>query len=243
VSGFNLKASPASVVWVEPHRLTAGGKTLPLDGLPQEDQIAKVLQELPQGATSWVVDDLWAPSVLLRDVVALPTGIEAQEAFFRWKFTSSLALESPYSVQPLALGEGSWLLAGIREDIRDSWLQTALRLGRPVHSLLPRWLHLYNRLAPSQNMPGMLLSLCPHPQGGFTGTLAAWGRTLTLLRQWADPADPATWMQERIAPTAAYMHRESRPPQELWIWGAPSWPESELPHHLLQPEILAQEAL
>ncbi|MFZ1615263.1 MAG: hypothetical protein WAT51_13880, partial [Holophaga sp.] len=82
MSGFNLKASPASVVWVEPHRLTAGGKTLPLDGLPQEDQIAKVLQELPQGATSWVVDDLWAPSVLLRDVVALPTGIEAQEAFF-----------------------------------------------------------------------------------------------------------------------------------------------------------------
>ena len=243
MSGFRFKASPASLVWLEPHRITAGGKTWPLDGLPPEDTVARVLQELPQGPTSWVVDDLWAPSMLLRDVVALPTGTEAQDAFFRWKFASSLALEAPHSVQALNLGEGSWLLAGIREDIREAWLLTALRLGRPVHSLLPRWLHLYNRLAPSQDLPGMLLSLCPHPEGGFTGTLAAWGRTLTLLRQWAEPADPETWVQERISPTAAYMHRESRPPQELWIWGASSWPESEIPHRLIQPEIQTQEAL
>lgn len=243
MSSFGLKTHLAALVWLEPHRLTAGGKTLPLEGLPQEDLIARVLQELPMGPTSWVVDDLWAPSVLLRDVVAQPTGAEAQEAFFRWKYNTSLALEAPYSVQALALGEGSWLLAGIREDLRDSWLQTALRLGRPVHSLLPRWLHLYNRLAPTLDLPGILLSLCPHPQGGFTGTLAAWGRTLTLLRQWAEPATPEVWAQERIAPTVAYMHRESRPPQELWIWGAASWPESDVPHRILQPEIQAQEAL
>ena len=243
MSGFGLKASPASLVWLEPHRISAGGNTWPLEGLPQEDLVARILQELPQGPTSWVVDDLWAPSMLLRDVLALPSGTEAQDAFFRWKFNSSLALETPHSVQALSLGEGSWLLAGVQEDLRETWLQTAVRVGRPIHSLLPRWLHLYNRLAPSQDMPGMLLSLCHHPQGGFTGTLAAWGRTLTILRQWAEPADPEMWMQDRIAPTAAYMHRESKPPQVLWIWGASSWPEGELPHRLLQPEIQTQEAL
>jgi len=243
VSVFSLKSGPASRVWLEPHRLVAGGKTLSIEGLPSEEAIARSLQALPQGPTSWVVDDLWAPSVLLRDVVAVPSSTEAQDSFFRWKFTTSLALEAPFSVQALNLGEGAWLLAGIREDLRESWLQTALRVGRPMHSLLPRWLHLYNRLAPNLDLPGMLLSLCPHPEGGFTGTLAAWGRNLTLLRQWADPADPQTWMDERIAPTAAYMTRESKPPQELWIWGVTAWPEGDIPHRLIQPEISAQEAL
>ena len=112
-----------------------------------------------------------------------------------------------------------------------------------MHSLLPRWLYLYNRLAPTRERPGMLLSLCPHPEGGFTGTLVAWGRTLTLLRQWADPADQETWQHERILPTAAYLQRDSKPPQELWIWGADAWPDSGLPQHLIKTEIPAQEIL
>jgi hypothetical protein len=189
------------------------------------------------------VDDLWGPSLLLRDIVTLPAGTDAREAFFRWKFSQSLALEAPHSVQALDLGDGVWLLAGIREELRESWLQMSVRLARPLHSLLPRWLYLYNRLAPSRELPGMLLSLCPHPGGGFTGTLAAWGRTLTLLRQWADPADPETWQQERVLPTAAYLQRDSRPPQELWVWGTGSWPEPGLPLHIIQPEIPTQEAL
>jgi hypothetical protein len=73
--------------------------------------------------------------------------------------------------------------------------------------------------------------------------LAAWGRTLTLLRQWADPADSETWQQERVLPTAAYLQRDSRPPQELWVWGTGSWPEPGLPLHIIQPEIPTQEAL
>jgi hypothetical protein len=241
--GLSLKATPASLVWLEPHRIIAGGKSRPLDGLPGEDRLGPILAELPQGPTAWIVDDLWGPSLLLRDIVTLPAGTDAREAFFRWKFSQSLALEAPHSVQALDLGDGVWLLAGIREELRESWLQMSVRLARPLHSLLPRWLYLYNRLAPSRELPGMLLSLCPHPGGGFTGTLAAWGRTLTLLRQWADPADPETWQQERVLPTAAYLQRDSRPPQELWVWGTGSWPDPGLPLHIIQPEIPTQEAL
>ncbi len=241
--GLNFKSTPASVVWMEPHRIMAGGKARTLDGLPSEDLLGPVLVDLPPRPTAWIVDDLWAPSLLLRDIVTLPEGAEAREAFFRWKFTQSLMLEAPQSVQALELGEGAWLLTGIREELRESWLSTSVRLARPMHSLLPRWLYLYNRLAPTRERPGMLLSLCPHAEGGYTGTLAAWGRTLTLLRQWAEPADPETWQQERILPTAAYLQRDSRPPQELWVWGPTSWPETGLPLQLIQPEIPAQEAL
>lgn len=243
MSGWGLKAAPASVVWLEPHRILAGGKAQSLAGVPGEDQLGPALTALPQGPTAWIVDDLWTPSVLVRDIVTLPAGTEAREAFFRWKFSQSLALEAPHSVQALPLEEGIWLLAGIREDLRESWLQASMRLARPMHSLLPRWLFLYNRLAPSRELPGMLLSLCPHPEGGFTGTLAAWGRTLTLLRQWAEPADPETWQRDRILPTAAFLQRESRPPQELWVWGSELWPDAGMPMHLIQPVIPGQEAV
>jgi hypothetical protein len=243
MTGLRLRATPASVLWLEPQRVVAGTQQRPLDGVPGEDRLAPILSGLPQGPTAWIVDDLWAPSVLARDVVALPSGSEAREAYFKWKLTQSLALEQPHAVQSLDLGDGTWLLTGIREDLRESWLQTALRLGRPMHSLLPRWIYLYNRLAPSREMPGMLLSLCAHSGGEFTGTLAAWGRTLTLVRQWSEPADPETWVRDRVAPTAAYLQRDSRPPQELWVWGAREWPDSGLPLHILQPEIPAQEAV
>lgn len=243
MSGMKLRAASASVIWLEPNRAVAGGQARSLTGLPSEDQLAPLLSAVPVGPTAWIVDDLWAPSVLVRDIVTLPAGAEAREAFFRWKFSQSLALELPHSVQSLNLGDGAWLLAGIREELREAWLQTALRLGRPLHSLLPRWLYLYNRLAPSRELPGMLLSLCAHPEGGFTGTLVAWGRTLTLLRQWSEPADPESWVRERVSPTAAYLQRDSRPPQELWVWGTQSWPETGLPVHVIQPEIPVQETV
>ena len=241
--GLKLKSTTASVVWVEPHQIQAGGKALPLDGLPPRERLDSLLGELPQRPTAWIVDDLWAPSLLQRDIVTLPAGAEGREAFFRWKFSQSLALEAPHSVQSLELGEGAWLLVGIQEALREEWLQAGSRLARPMHSLLPRWLYLYNRLAPSRERPGMFLSLCPHGDGGYTGTLAAWGRTLTLLRQWAEPASPETWQRERVLPTATYLQRESRPPQELWVWGADHWPETELPLQIILPEIPAQEAL
>ncbi|MCE1228396.1 MAG: hypothetical protein LWX11_02725 [Firmicutes bacterium] len=242
MSLFSLKPTAASLVWLEPRRVVAGGRTWPVDGPPNEAQLAAILQALPPGPTSWVVEDLWAPSLLARDIVALPSGTEAQDTFFRWKFNGSLALDTPHTVQALALDDGAWLLAGIPEDLRETWIQTALRLGRPIHRLTPRWLTLYNRLAPGQDRPGLLLSLCPQDDG-YTGTLAAWGRTLTLLRQWTDPADLATWASERVEPTVAYLHRESRTPQEIWVWGAPHWPDGDIPHRLLPSDIPAQESL
>lgn len=239
--GLRFANKPASLLFLEPHRLVGGGRVRTLEGLPGPEVLAQALADLPPGPTAWVVEDLWAPALLLRDLADLPPGLEARDAFFRWRYTQALGLEEAQSVHTVALGEGAWLAAGLPEALRDAWLTAGVRAGRPVERLLPRWLWIYNRLAPERERPGMLLSLCPHPAGGFTGTLAAWGRTLALLRQWADPATPERWMAERVGPSAAFLQRESRSPQELWVWGASAWPRSGLELHLLPPEIPAQE--
>ena len=236
-----LAAPEASLLWLEGHRIAAGAHRRQLDGPPSEDQLAQALTALPVGPTRWVVEDLWTPSVLLRDLTELPRGAEAQEAFFRWRFAQALALEEPHFVQALEVEPGTWLAAGIREDLRDSMLQLGLRLERSLHSLTPRWLHLYNLLAPSLDLPGMLLSLSPAGPGRYAGTLVAWGRTLCLVRQWAEALPPEGWLEERIAPSAAFLQRESRTPQQLFIWGAPTWPESALPVRYLDDAFVAGE--
>ena len=224
-----LLAPPdASLLWLESHKVTAGAYRGPLNGLPTESQLAQALSALPAGPTRWVVDDLWTPSILLRDLTELPRGAEAQEAFFRWRFSQSLALEAPHFVQSLEVEPGVWLASGIAEDLRESLLQLGTRMERTIHSLTPRWLHLYNLLAPSLDLPGILLSLSPAGSGRYSGTLAAWGRTLCLLRQWSEPLSPEGWIEERIAPSAAFLQRESRSPQHLFIWGASAWPDSNL---------------
>ena len=188
------------------------------------------------------MDDRWAPALLLKDFVELPAGTEARDAFFRWRYMQHLVLEVPQSVQALEVEEASWLLVGLPEALRESWLQLAQHMGRPIHTLVPRWLWLYNRLAPSLQGPGMLLSLAPAADGGCVGTLAAWGRTLTLLRQWSEPASPAAWMEERVLPTASFLQREDQTPQALYVWGAPDWPENPFETRVLPFEVPAQEA-
>jgi len=220
----------------------AGTYRHPLSGLPTDDQLAQALTSLPLGPTRWVVEDLWTPSVLLRDLTELPRGAEAQEAFFRWRFNQSLALDTPHFVQSLEVEPGVWLASGIRDELRESMLQLGLRLDRTIHSLTPRWLHLYNLLAPTLDLPGILLSLSPTGSGRYAGTLVAWGRTLCLLRQWAEPLDPEGWIEERIAPSAAFLQRESRTPQQLFIWGATAWPESNLPVRFLDERFVLGEA-
>jgi hypothetical protein len=237
-----LASADASLVWLETHRVAAGAHRRPLNGPPTEDQLAQALAALPTGPTRWVVEDLWTPSVLLRDLTETPKGAEAQEAFFRWRFMQELALEEPHFVQALEVEPGIWLASGIREELRESWLQLGLRLDRNLHAITPRWLHLYNLLAPSLNLPGMLLSLSPAGSGRYAGTLVAWGRTLRLLRQWSEPLPPEGWIEERITPSAAFLQRESRPPQELFLWGAPSWPDSSLPTRILEDRSVLGEA-
>ena len=237
-----LQAPETSLFWLEAHRLHAGSHRQSLAGLPTEDQLVRALSALPQGPTRWIVDDLWTPSVLLRDLAELPRGAEAQEAFFRWRFGQSLALDEPHFVQALEIEPGTWLASGIREDLRDSLLQLGQRLERNIHSLTPRWLHLYNLLAPDLDLPGMLLSLSPAGQNRYAGTLVAWGRTLCLLRQWSEPLDPQGWNDERIAPSAAFLQRESRTPQTLHIWGAQSWPDAGIPMHILNDRFAMAEA-
>jgi hypothetical protein len=213
--------------------MVAAGRRSPLDGLPSEAQLTQALSGMAPGPTRWVVDDLWTPSVLLRDLTELPKGAEAQEAFFRWRFAQALALDEPHAVQALEVEPGTWLASGIQEGLRESFLQLGLRLDRTLHGLSPRWLHLYNLLAPSLALPGMLLSLSPDGTGRYAGTLVAWGRTLCLLRQWSEPLAPEAWIEERIAPSAAFLQRESRTPQQLYVWGAPAWPECGIPVTLL----------
>jgi hypothetical protein len=190
-----------------------------------------------------VVDDGWIPTLLLRDIVELPQGAEAREAFFRWRYSQDLLLEGPQFVQPLAMEDNAWLLAGLPQERRDGWIQTAAAAGRPLRSLVPRWLWLYNRLAPTRELPGLLLSLLPQGGGTFTGTLAAWGRNLSLLRQWTDPATPEVWNQERVLPTIAYLQRDTRPPHEMHVWGASHWPPCGIPVQMLPPGIPAEESL
>ena len=236
-----LAPPDTSLLWLEAHRVIAGTHRRELGGPPSEDQMAQALAALPQGPTRWVVEDLWTPSVLLRDLTELPKGAEAQEAFFRWRFMQALALDTPHFVQALEVEPGSWLASGIREDLRESMLQLGLRLERNLHALSPRWLHLYNLLAPSLNLPGVLLSLSPVGAGQFAGTLVAWGRTMCLLRQWAEPLSPEAWIEERIAPSAAFLQRESRTPQQLFVWGAATWPESSLPVRFLDDRLVLGE--
>jgi hypothetical protein len=230
-----------SLLWLEAHRIVAGPHRRALAGPPTEDQLAQALTALPAGPTRWVVEDLWTPSFLLRDLTELPKGAEALEAFFRWRFSQALALEDPHFVQALEVEPGVWLASGIREDLRETFLQLGLRLDRTVHALTPRWLHLYNLLAPTLDLPGMLLSLSPVEPGRYAGTLVAWGRTLCLLRQWTEPLDPAGWLEERISPSAAFLQRESRTPQNLYVWGAPAWPETSLTTVLLDDRSLLGE--
>ena len=239
---FSLLAPPdTSLLWLEAHRVIAGTHRRPLSGPPTEDQLSQALTALPPGPTRWVVEDLWTPSVLLRDLTELPKGAEAQEAFFRWRFMQALALDAPHFVQALEVEPGVWLASGIREDLRDSMLQLGLRLDRSLHALVPRWLHLYNLLAPNLELPGMLLSLSPTDTGHYAGTLVAWGRTLCLLRQWSEPLSPEAWIEERIAPSAAFLQRESRTPQQLLIWGASAWPDSNLPVQFLDDRLVLGE--
>lgn len=242
MKGWTLQEKTCSVVWIEPHRLLAGGRSRPNAGLPTEDQLAQVLSALPAGPTSWVLDDRWCPSLLVRNLVDLPSGAEPREAFFRWRYTQSLALQGNWSVQALSLGEESWLLAGISAETRESWLQLALRLQRPIHALMPRWLWAYNQLAPSREAPGLLLSLCDEGDGTYSGTLAAWGQQLTLLRQWPEGLNPEGWWAERILPSLAFLQRDARVPQELMYLGAPTWPDGPLPCRRFPSEIPTQEA-
>jgi len=240
---LSLLAPPATtLLWLEAHRVLAGPYQAPLQDLPDEAQLLPALAALPAGPTKWVVEDLWVPSLLLRDLTELPRGAEAQEAFLRWRFTQALALETPHFVQALEVEPGTWLASGIPEDFRESLLQLGFRTERPLHNLIPRWLHLYNLLAPTLALPGMLLSLTPAEGGRYAGTLVAWGRTLCLLRQWSEPLAPAAWLEERIEPSAAFLQRESRTPQQLIIWGAPAWPDCNLPVRFLDERFVLGEA-
>jgi hypothetical protein len=232
----------ASLLLLEPGQLQSVATHRSLDhDFPTDDDLIQLLSAQPMGPTAWVVDDAWAPSLLLRDLADLPEGSEAREAFFRWRFTQQLSLEGPQVVQALEVENGQWLLAGLPEARRDAWMQLAQNLGRPMVSLLPRWLWLFNSLAPTLDGPGLLLSLTASGEQRYTGTLVAWGTNLHLVRQWTEPMALETWRRDCIAPTLAFLHRESRTPQELLVWGCNSLVEPSIPVRILPRELPSAE--
>jgi len=240
---FSIGNNSGSIVWVEPNRIVAGGRARAADGHATEDQMAQALSALPPGPTKWILDDLIAPSVIAKDIAEVPKGGEAREAFFRWKYGQLLAVEGTYSVQGHPLGEQGWLLSGMPLHLYDSWIDLAARLGRPAHLMVPRWLWLFNRVASTREAPGMLLSLRKTENGGFNGSIATWGRALSLVRQWQDAANISTWMYDRIEPTAAFLQRDGAAPAEMLVWGSDSWPNGSIPHKVFQSAIPSQEAI
>ena len=240
---FSFRATLGNIVWIEPNRMMAGGKIIFTDGLPTDDQLAQALTAIPAGPTKWILDDLMAPSMVMKDIVEVPKGTEARESFFKWKYAQALAIDGTQAVQGLSLGEQGWLLAGMPANLQENWINLAARLGRPLHAMVPRWLWLYNRVASTREKPGMLMSLYRADGDKFTGSIATWGRTLSLLRQWHDPADISTWMYDRIDPTIAFLQRDGRTPMELLIWGPSDWPLGVIPHKIFQYEIPSREAV
>jgi hypothetical protein len=240
---FSFKPKAGSVVWMEANRLVTGSRVRTTDGAPTKDQLTQALAALPPGPTKWILDDLMAPSVIVKDVAEVPRGGDAREAFFKWKYGQVLAVDGAYSVQGHSLGEQGWLLSGMPLELHDSWIDLAAGLGRPIHLMIPRWLWLYNRAAPTREAPGMLLSLCRTDDGGFSGSIATWGRTLSLVRQWQDSANISTWMYDRIEPTAAFLQRDGVTPAEMLVWGPDNWPNGPVPHKIFQPAIPSQETI
>jgi hypothetical protein len=240
---FTFKATFGSVVWIEPNRVVAGSRAVAASGLPTEDQLGRALAFLPAGPTKWVLDDIIAPSMVVKDIIEVPKGSEARESFFRWKFAQALALDGNYTVQGLSLGDQGWLLVGMPRDLQETWVNLAAKLGRPVHVMIPRWLWLYNRAASTREKTGMLLSLLKTDGNLFTGSLATWGKTLSILRQWPEAADIKTWISDRIEPTVAFLGRDGRTPLEMLVWGISDWPDGSIPHKVFQQDIPSREAI
>lgn len=240
---FNFKSTLGSTVWIEPSRVVAGGRSIATNGFPTETQLGQVLMSLPTGPTKWILDDLIAPSMVVKDIIEVPKGSEAKESFFKWKFAQALAVEGNYVVQGLSLGDQGWLLVGMPRDLQEAWVNLAAKMGRPVHVMIPRWLWLYNRAAATREKPGMLVSLLQTEGNLFTGSVATWGKTLSLLRQWPDATDIRTWLSDRIEPTMAFLGRDGRSPMELLVWGLNDWPNGNIPHMVFQSDIPAREAI
>jgi len=240
---FPIKASLGNIVWIEPNMIAIGGKVRITEGLPTEDQLALAMNSIPAGPTKWILDDIIAPSVIVKDIAEVPKGAEARESFFKWKYAQSLAVEGAYSVQGLSLGEQGWLLAGMPLALQETWINLAAKLGKPIHVMIPRWLWLYNRAASTREIPGVLLSLCQLENNKYTGSIATWGRNLSLVRQWSDAANINVWMSERIEPTIAYLQRDSKTPMELLVWGPDDWPGGPIPHKVFESIIPSQEAI
>ena len=240
---IKLGSKYASIVWMESKRVCVDGNRYSFSEVDMVQQLAKAVAQLPLKQTCWIVDDTLVPTLLLHGIVEIPVDAETRNAFFCWRYSQSLGLDSSQIIQALNLEKDVWLLFGIPQQQFDIWTQSAKMASHSIRKLIPRWVWLYNRLAPTREVPGMLLSLSASDDELFTGTLAAWKGNLVLLRQWTDPVSIETWNAERVLPTIAYLQREKCSPQELCVWGSDYWPDCGICTQIIQPEIPTREAI
>src|SRR6516225_8814076 len=104
---MGTRSRQASMVWLEPQRVHAGGQFHLLPAGPAAEDLGRVLAGLPAGPTLWVVDDGWIPTLLLRDIVQLPSAAEEREKFFQWRYKQDLPTEAPQHVQALAMADNA----------------------------------------------------------------------------------------------------------------------------------------
>jgi hypothetical protein len=233
----------ASVVWIEPKRVCVDSKYYNFCEKDTLHQLSQVIAPLPFKQTYWIVDDALVPTLLLHGITELSPDSRTRDAFFSWRYSQILGLDTPQIVQALKLEEAVWLLSGVDRQQFDTWNQLSIIAGHHICKLLPRWAWLYNRLAPTREVPGILLSLSAADNETFTGTLVAWKNNLFLLRQWTESASVDVWNMERVLPTIAYLKREGCSPQELCVWGSTCWPDCGIYTQIIQPEIPSREII
>jgi hypothetical protein len=243
IMDMSLRLKHASTVWLEINRIYAGGQCYYFTENSMLEVITKALHALPAAPTYWIIDDLIMPALLLYNVTELPQDAVTRDEFLNWRYHQYLCLDLPHFVQSINIEQDTWLLVGLRQELMDTWLKLAESINRPIYSMMPRWVWLYNRLAPTRESPGLLLSIASSDGKSFTGSLIAWKKNLVLLRQWHDPISIDKWNDERIIPTIAYLQRELCSPAELNIWGSANWPDCGIPIKIIQPEIPTKELI
>lgn len=238
-----MKQKYISIVWIESGSARVGGNWHNISETDATQQLARAISMLPFKKTRWIVDDTLVPSLLLRELVDVPKSAEMRDAFFSWRYSQSLGLDDSQFVQALNLEKDTWLLSGIQQQKLDIWSQSAMIAGHSINQLVPRWVWLYNRLAPTREFSGILLSLGTLGNGTFNGTLIAWKDSIVLLRQWTDYVSIEEWNRDRVCPTIAYLQREGYSPQELHVWGSDYWPDCGISTKIIQPEIPVREIM
>ena len=227
----------ASMVWLEPRRVHAGGQFHPFPAPRPRTSWPGSWQGLPPGPTRWVVDDAWVPTLLLRDIVELPAGAEAREAFFKLALHPGPA-PGRAPVRPGPRPGRERLAPGGHAPGPPGELGPGRRRRGPAHA--PPRAPLALALQPAGAHPGGARACCcpcaPPGDGAYTGTLAAWGREpppAAPVDRARPPPRPGT--RSGCCPPSPTSSGTPARPRNSWCGAPPHWPDCGMPVRILQP--------